>query len=40
MWKYPLLKLKTDNLKWESLLTFNLSFAQEIEALNLEKKQD
>jgi hypothetical protein len=36
--KYPELKLKTDKLKFDSPVAFNLSFTTEIEYLNLETK--
>ena len=36
--KYPELKLKTDKLKFDNPVTFNLSFTTEIEYLNLETK--
>lgn len=36
--KYPLLNFRTANLKFDNLMTFNLSFATEIEFLNLESK--
>lgn len=34
--KYPALKMKTDRLKFDSLLSFNQSFTKEIEFLNVE----
>jgi hypothetical protein len=36
--KYPNLKYKPENLKFENLLAFNVSFTTEIEFLNLETK--
>jgi hypothetical protein len=36
--KYPELKMKTENLKFENLMVFNQSFTNEIEFLNLETK--
>ena len=36
--KYPQLKLKTENLKYDSLLSFTLSFTAEIEFVNIEIK--
>jgi hypothetical protein len=36
--KYPLLEMKTDNLKFDSLVNFNHSFTAEIEFLNFENK--
>lgn len=36
--KYPELKMKTENLKFDSLMHFNQSFSNEIEYLNLETK--
>jgi hypothetical protein len=37
--KYPGLKMKKDKLKFDNLLSFNQSFASEIEFLNVETKQ-
>lgn len=37
--KYPGLKMKTDKLRFDSLLSFNQSFSTEIELLNVEPKQ-
>ncbi len=37
--KYPGLKMKTDRLKFDNLLSFNQSFTTEIEFLNVETKQ-
>ncbi|MFN2438733.1 MAG: hypothetical protein ABR503_06000 [Chitinophagaceae bacterium] len=36
--KYPSLKMKTDKLKFDDLVTFNQSFSTEIEFLNVETK--
>jgi hypothetical protein len=36
--KYPALKIKTDKLKFDSLIAFNQSFTTEIEFLNVETK--
>jgi hypothetical protein len=36
--KYPGLKMKTDKLKFDSLMAFNQSFTTEIEFLNVETK--
>jgi hypothetical protein len=36
--KYPNLKIKTENLKYDNMVSFNLSFTTEIEFLNLETK--
>ena len=36
--KYPEMKLKTDKLKWDNMMTFNQSFTSEIEFLNVETK--
>ena len=34
--KYPNLKMKQENIKYESLANFNISYATEIELLNLD----
>ena len=36
--KYPELKIKTDKLRYDSILTFNQTFTSEIEYLNLETR--
>jgi hypothetical protein len=36
--KYTEMKFKTDKLKFENLVSFNQSFTNEIEALNMETK--
>ena len=34
--KYPNLKMKLENLKYDSLVSFNVSFTTEVEYLNVE----
>ena len=36
--KYPELKIKTEKLRFDSMLTFNQTFTTEIEYLNLETR--
>jgi len=38
--KYPNLKLKIENIKYDSILNFNVSFTTEIEFLNLDVNRD
>jgi len=37
--KYPNLRMKLENIKYDSLVNFDLSFTTEIERLNLETNQ-
>jgi hypothetical protein len=36
--KYPMMSFKTANLKFDSLVAFNLAYTTEIELLNMEQK--
>ena len=36
--KYPLMDFKTQNLRFDSLVNFNLTFTNEMEFLNMEPK--
>jgi hypothetical protein len=36
--KYPLMDLKTANLRFDNLVSFNLTFTNEMELLNMESK--